>query len=146
MKRGFKQNTVSWYDRASVEDIVKLIYDELPIAKEDAFIERAMQVYDRIRLTYEDHNHYTGPEGVCRCTTLNSKGGTIVTAMAVVALVEALSDKQYDTYKPIYTARRKAMIGEFFNDVHHLLRDHGMRLINYAGVSDAATFCMDSPK
>jgi len=145
MKRGLTKNTVSWSDRERVQHIVKLIYDELPIAKEDAFIERAMQAYDRIRVAYDTHHHYNKSMlGVCRCTKLNSKGATIVNTIAVVALVEALSEAQYDTYVPIYSARRKAMNGAFFNDVHHLLRDNDMRLVDYAGVSDAAIYCMEN--
>ena len=145
MKRRLTSNAVSWFDRGRVECIVRLIYDNLPIAEEDALIERAMQAYDCIRAAYDTHHHYNkSASGVCRCTKLNNKGTTIVIAVAVVALVEALSSAQYDTYVPIYSARRKAVNGAFFNDVHHLLRDNDLRLVDYAGVRDAAIYCMEN--
>lgn len=100
---------------------------------------RSMEVYERIHVAYDD---LYDPQDVerTRVRDLSGSGTTVVTAVAIFCLYEALSDAQLNAYKPIYGGRQR-ITGVFHNDVYYLLKSKDLRMINYAGVSDGILWC-----
>jgi len=133
---GKRSRTPVFFDRENVKSIVKLIYEGLPIEKEDATIGRSMEVYDRIQLAYNDLAWH------CRTRELSGSGTTVATAVAIFCLAVGLSDAQFYAYKPIYGGRK--ITGVFYNDVYHLLKDNDLRMINYSGVRECINWCLDN--
>ena len=137
-----RSRTPAFFDRARIEAIVRLIYEGLPVPEQDATMARSMEVYERIHAAYDDLYDPRDVEQT-RVRDLSGSGTTVVTAVAIFCLYEALSDAQLNAYKPIYGGRKR-VTGVFHNDVYYLLKSKDLRMINYAGVSAGILWCFDN--